>query len=117
MIHHNAVQIVQPDLFYYGGFIRAIRVARMAAQANMTCTPHISGSTLGYLYVLHFASCVPNAGKHMEYKGKKDKIPFTCATSSLDLTEEGTIAVPSGPGLGIVIDPEYIQDAEQVTQS
>lgn len=117
MIHHNAVQIVQPDLFYNGGFIRAIRVARMAAMANITCTPHMSGSTLGYLYVLHFASCVPNAGKHMEYKGRKDKIPYTCATSSLKLNKEGTITVPSGPGLGVVIDPEYIKDAKQVTRS
>ncbi len=53
----------------------------------------------------------------MEYKGRKDKIPYTCATSSLELTEEGTITVPSGPGLGVVIDPDYIKDAEQVTQS
>ncbi|MCH9022536.1 MAG: mandelate racemase/muconate lactonizing enzyme family protein [Planctomycetes bacterium] len=115
MIHHGAVQIVQPDLFYYGGFVRAIRVARMAEAAGMKCTPHMSGSTLGYLYVLHFSSCVPNAGEHMEYKGKKDKIPFTC-DSSLTLNDNGTITIPSGAGLGIVIDPEFIKKSVRVTQ-
>ncbi len=115
MIENNAVQIVQPDLFYFGGFVRSIRVARMAAQAQMLCTPHMSGSTLGYLYVLHFASCVPNAGQHMEYKGKKDRIPYSCATSSLELNEAGKIPVPTGPGLGVEIDPQYIKSSVRVT--
>lgn len=109
MIENRAVDIVQPDLFYFGGFVRSIRVARMAAAAGMKCTPHMSGTTLGYLYVLHFATCVPNAGAHMEYKGKKDKVPFHCATSTLRPNQEGIIGVPSGPGLGIEIEPEFIK--------
>ncbi len=113
MINNNAVQIVQPDLFYYGGFVRAIRVARMAEEAGMICIPHMSGTTLGYLYVLHFASCVPNAGKYMEYKGKNDRIPYTCDTSTLEC-KNGIVRVPAGPGLGIKIDPEFIKNSDKV---
>ena len=115
MVEHQAVQIVQPDLFYFGGFVRSIRVARMAAAAGMQCIPHMSGVPLGYLYILHFASCVPNAGEHMEYKGKQNAIPFVCDSSSLDLKPSGTITAPSGPGLGIIIEKEFIERAKIVS--
>ena len=38
-IANRGVDIVQPDLHYYGGFIRSMRVARMAHEAGMLCTP------------------------------------------------------------------------------
>jgi L-alanine-DL-glutamate epimerase-like enolase superfamily enzyme len=113
MIHNNAVQIVQPDLFYFGGFIRSVRVANMAAAAGMECTPHISGSSVGYLYVIHFASFVPNAGEFMEYKGKSEKMPIHCETSTL-ICKDGIVRVPTGPGFGIAIDPDFVNQATVV---
>lgn len=114
MIKNNAVQVVQPDLIYYGGFIRSIRVARMAAEAGMSCIPHMSGVGVGYLYVTHFASFIPNADLHMEYKGRSEKIPVYCDTSSLE-SENGKLRVPTGPGFGITIDPEYIKKSQLIT--
>jgi L-alanine-DL-glutamate epimerase-like enolase superfamily enzyme len=43
MIANQGVDIVQPDLHYYGGMIRSIRVARMAQVVKMPTTVHISG--------------------------------------------------------------------------
>jgi L-alanine-DL-glutamate epimerase-like enolase superfamily enzyme len=108
MIEHRGVDVVQPDLFYFGGFIRSIRVARMAAAAGLPCTPHMSGGGLGYLYVAHFASCVPNAGPHQEFKGTDDTLPVASDTSSLRCVG-GTLKVPTGPGLGVTIDPAYVR--------
>ena len=51
-IEHRGLDIVQPDLHYGGGFIRATKVARMAAAAGMSVVPHMSGGGLGYLDVL-----------------------------------------------------------------
>jgi L-alanine-DL-glutamate epimerase-like enolase superfamily enzyme len=110
MIEHRAVDVVQPDIFYFGGFIRSLRVARMAAAAGMPCTPHMSGGGLGYLYVAHFASCVPNAGPFQEYKGRGDSLPVSSDTSSLR-SEKGLLRVPSGPGLGVTIDPAFVGKA------
>ena len=67
-----ACDIVQPDLHYGGGFIRATQVARMAAAAGMPVMPHMSGGGLGYLDVVHFASFTPNIGPFMEFKGNTD---------------------------------------------
>jgi L-alanine-DL-glutamate epimerase-like enolase superfamily enzyme len=68
-IANRGLDIVQPDLHYGGGFIRATQVARMAAAAGMPVIPHMSGGGLGYLDVVHFASFTPNIGPFMEFKG------------------------------------------------
>src|SRR5262245_19115535 len=108
MIENDCVQIVQPDLLYFGGLIRSVKVARMAAAAGIDCTAHMSGGGLGYLYVAHFASCVPNCGPHQEYKGEGSTTPVVCDTSSLK-SENGVLKIPSGPGLGIQLDPEFVK--------
>jgi L-alanine-DL-glutamate epimerase-like enolase superfamily enzyme len=113
MIEQRCVDIVQPDLLYFGGFVRSIRVARMAAAAGMACTPHMSGGGLGYLYVAHFASCVPNAGPFQEYKGRDDSLPVSSDTSPLT-SVKGMLKVPTGPGLGITIDPAFVRKATLV---
>lgn len=107
LMNNRALQIVQPDIFYFGGMLRSTRVARHAASLGMTCTPHISGSGLGYVYMLHFVSTLTNAGPYHEFKGMNNKIPLHCDTSTL-ASEGGAVTVPTGPGLGVNIDPEYI---------
>jgi L-alanine-DL-glutamate epimerase-like enolase superfamily enzyme len=106
LIANDALDIVQPDMFYFGGMVRSMKVARMAHAFNKPCTPHISDG-LGYLYMMHFVSALPNAGPYHEFKGFNKTLPFTCGTSKL-ISENGEIAVPTGPGLGIEIDPAYI---------
>jgi len=107
LIANDVLQIVQPDMFYFGGMIRSMKVARMALAFGKQCTPHISGSGLGYLYMMHFVSAIPNAGPYQEFKGFNSELPFECKTSSL-LSDNGVVTVPTGAGLGIEIDPEYI---------
>jgi len=112
VIAHRAVDIVQPDLHYGGGFIRATQVARMAAAAGMPVVPHMSGGGLGYVDVVQFASFTPNAGPFMEFKGNAG-LPVACATSSLK-AEGGVVRAPSGPGLGVTVDPEFVKQARRV---
>jgi len=102
MIHNDAVQVVQPDLHYYGGFLRATRVARMAAKAGMSIVPHMSGEGVGCVDVLQFTSFTPNVGPFQEYKGSLEQIG-SWYDPPLRL-KDGTINVPTGPGLGIVAD-------------
>lgn len=107
LIGNNALQVVQPDIFYFGGMVRSMKVARMGAHYDKLCVPHISGSGLGYLYMMHYVSAVPNAGPYHEFKGFNNEIPLECPTSDLQ-SHGGTVKVPTGPGLGVNIDPEYI---------
>lgn len=111
LIANRALDIVQPDIFYFGGMIRSIKVARMAELFGMPCTPHISGSGLGYLYMMHFVSVIPNPGQFHEFKGFNKEIPLQCETSDLN-SDGGIVSVPTGPGSGIEIDPDFIAKHE-----
>ncbi|MFZ5926771.1 MAG: mandelate racemase/muconate lactonizing enzyme family protein [Acidobacteriota bacterium] len=114
IIETGTAQVIQPDLLYGGGMMRAVKVARMANAAGLPCTPHMSGGGLGYLYVAHFASCVENPGPHQEYKGSEDTLPVECSTSTLK-SEDGMLTVPSGPGLGVEVEGAVWKRAERVT--
>jgi len=113
LIAHDGLQIVQPDNYYFGGMIRSMKVARMAQAFGKDCTPHMSGGGLGYLYMMHFVSALPNACPHHEFKGLRTNVQFECKTSPLTVVD-GKIKVPTGPGLGADIDPNYIQKHQPV---
>lgn len=105
----DAIQIVQPDLIYFGGLIRAMRVARMAEVLGRKCVPHISGRGLGSLYVTHFASLLPNTTDYQEYKGDPDPVPYeVTGKGGRFVAVDGRLAVPEAPGLGITFDPDYL---------
>jgi L-alanine-DL-glutamate epimerase-like enolase superfamily enzyme len=113
LIANDALQIVQPDNYYFGGMIRSLKVARMAQALGKNCTPHMSGGGLGFLYMMHFVSVLENAMPHHEFKGLKTNVQFHCSSSPLRVVE-GKIKVPTGPGLGVDLDPEYVSKHQSV---
>ncbi len=112
MIANQAVQIVQPDLHYFGGYIRATKVARMAAEAGMPITVHMSGGGTGFVEMLNFNSFTPNIGQYHEYKGDIETVG-QWYDPPLEL-KDGQINVPVGPGMGINTEPEFLKDAKRV---
>jgi len=111
-IRNHVVDIVQPDLYYYGGMIRSRRVARMADVANMATTVHLSGG-FGFVYSLHFASCTPKIGPWQEYK-KGVETYGQWFDPPLKIVD-GAITIPQGPGVGIA-DPKEILKGATVVQ-
>lgn len=108
-IRDQVADIVQPDLFYYGGLIRSLRVARMADLRGMSTIPHISGG-FGFVYMLHFAACVKDIGGWQEYKDgvKAYGSWFSPALKIVD----GALTVPTGSGVGIADPDEVLKGAE-----
>ncbi|HEX2855530.1 MAG TPA: mandelate racemase/muconate lactonizing enzyme family protein [Opitutaceae bacterium] len=107
LIANDALDIVQADVYYFGGLIRSMKVARMAQAMGKLHVPHISGG-MGYLYMIHFVSVIPNAGPYHEFKGLDRALKYECKTSDL-LTTGGEVTVPTSPGSGIEIDPDYLK--------
>ena len=107
------MQIPQPDLFYYGGLIRSLRVAKMAEAKGLDCTPHISGGGLGFLYMGVYAACCPNPGPHQEYKGLHRDFPWESTGDPIKVAD-GTMTAPTGTGIGVKVDPDYLKKARQV---
>ena len=114
LVANGGLSIVQPDMFYFGGMIRCVQIARMANAFGKQCIPHISSTGLGYVYMMHFVSSIPNSGPYHEFKEFNNELPYHCATSSLRSDSEGVIKVPSGPGFGVEIDPDFLKRCEVV---
>lgn len=106
LLANEGLDVVQPDHYYFGGMIRSLKVARMGHAMGKKCIPHLSGGC-GFIYMLHLVSAMPNAGAHIEFKGYEN-MPLECETSSLRL-KDGKIKVPTGPGIGVDIDPDYVK--------
>jgi len=114
LIGNRAFQVIMPDLFYNGGMIRSMKVARMAEAAGIRTSPHISGGGLGFLYLIHMVSACPNADKYHEFKMFQTRdpngttIPIESKAGPFE-SIDGKIKAPEGSGLGIIIDPDYIK--------
>lgn len=114
LIGNEVFQILQPDLFYFGGMTRTMQVANMVEAAGLQITPHISGGGFGFLYMLHMVSVCPAAYKYHEFKmfetrdANGDIIPIESKGEPFE-SINGRIKPPTGSGLGVRIDPDYIK--------
>jgi len=113
MIENKAIDVVQPDLNYNGGFIRAARVARMARKANMWICPHNTQTGAASVNILHFAASTPNIGPWMEYVSRGPAKKESWYTPNFEI-RNGVIPLPTGPGFGLEFDPEFVKKATVV---
>ena len=99
---------------------RTMKVARMAEKAGLKITPHISVGGLGFLYMLHMVSVCPAAEKYHEFKLFQTKdangtlIPIESKTEKFE-SKNGIIKIPTGSGLGVHIDPDYIKTHKSIS--
>ena len=114
MIELPAVDIVQPDVCYVGGMLRAMKVAAMAAEAGLPCTPHCANLSMVTLFTMHLLRTIPNAGKYLEFSiegvdyypwqdGLFVESPFTVT--------DGKVTVSDQPGWGVEISPAWLDGA------
>jgi L-alanine-DL-glutamate epimerase-like enolase superfamily enzyme len=111
MIRMNAVDVVQPDVCYIGGFTRALRVAQMAQQAGKPVVPHSANLSMVSLFTLHLLAAIPNAGPYMEFTVEWDDSlnqPFYHPKLKV---EDSRVKIPENPGWGVEIDPEWLRSA------
>ncbi|MGJ5818080.1 mandelate racemase/muconate lactonizing enzyme family protein [Paludibaculum fermentans] len=113
LMANDGLDIVQPDNYYFGGLIRSMKVARMAAACGRTIVPHMSGGGLGFLYDIQFVSAAPNAGEHHEFKSFKTHVKYECKTAPMKVVN-GKIKVPTAPGFGADLDPDWVKKHEPV---
>jgi L-alanine-DL-glutamate epimerase-like enolase superfamily enzyme len=111
MIRDRALDIVQPDMNYNGGLIRACKVAKMAEAVGIPVIPHSPQPMPQAAYVLQFASRTPNFGPHFEYPARLPKKAPDWFTPDLTI-ENGVVPVPPGPGFGVRFDPALLKKAE-----
>lgn len=115
MIRERVVDMIQPDLMYNGGLIRALRVAQMAQEAGMRVTPHSPKHNPELATLVQFAALVRHTGPFLEFPAR----PVTYEdwyAPHFTVEEGGFLQVPTGPGLGIRYDDGIWAKAESVAK-
>ncbi len=115
MIEEHVVDIVQPDICYIGGLSRALKVAHMAQQHGLPCTPHCANLSLVTLFTMHFLCAIPNAGKYLEFSIEdEDYYPWQHGLYRQDPYSviDGCVTVTDAPGWGVEIHPDWLQAAQ-----
>ncbi len=112
MIDMGAVNVVQPDVCYVGGMLRAMKVAEMAADAGLPCTPHCANLSLVTLFTMHLLGAIPNAGKYLEFSIEgPDYYPWQqelFVNRPFDIVD-GKATIPDAPGWGVDINPAWLE--------
>jgi L-alanine-DL-glutamate epimerase-like enolase superfamily enzyme len=117
----RCVDIVQPDVMYMGGMNRTLRVAKMAADAGLPCTPHAANLSLVTLCTMHLLRAIPNAGKYLEFSIEgEDYYPWQQNLFVEDpyTIVDGHATVTDAPGWGVEINPAWLDKAtHQVSET
>jgi L-alanine-DL-glutamate epimerase-like enolase superfamily enzyme len=115
MLELRAVDIAQPDVCYLGGLTRTLRVARLAAAAGLPVVPHAANLSLVTVFSLHLMAAIGNPGRYLEFSIEPDSY-YPWQRELFDpalVVEDGTVAVPAGPGWGVDIRPGWLARAER----
>jgi L-alanine-DL-glutamate epimerase-like enolase superfamily enzyme len=107
-LEQRAFDIVQPDVTKVGGISEERRIARMAEDAGIRFIPHGWNTALGLASDLHLAS----ASCHTDMVEYLTGSPFIddLVESGWKLDADGMLAVPDGPGLGISLDMDAVEE-------
>ena len=87
MIRQRVADIVQPDLFYYGGLIRSIRVARMAAVHESA----LHGASVGRIWVRVLAALRGRDAEHRSLAGVQARASKPTASGSIRRCRSSTV--------------------------
>jgi L-alanine-DL-glutamate epimerase-like enolase superfamily enzyme len=103
-IEQGALDIVQPDCSKCGGLSEARRIGWAAYDHNIALIPHGWNNAVGLAADLALVSSLP-LSRYVEYLTPTPLIDEIVATPFV-LDADGCLPIPTGPGLGIELDPD-----------
>ena len=100
----KAAAVLQPDIRHCGGILEMRRIAAYAEVHYIALAPHSAADAVGVAASLQAMAATPNF-LIQEFGGGTGEGLFTEPLRF----EDGFVALPEGPGLGIEIDPEGLE--------
>jgi L-alanine-DL-glutamate epimerase-like enolase superfamily enzyme len=108
LITRGAVDIVQPDIAWTGGFSEGRRIAALAQAHHLMVAPHAFGGAVLLAASLHFAASIPN-GLVLEFDQNPNGLRDELLKEPMGADGDGMIRLPERPGLGIELDPAAVE--------
>ena len=108
LITRGAVDIVQPDLAWSGGFSECRRIAALAQAHHRMVAPHAFASAVLLAASLHFIASIPN-GLVLEFDQNPNGLRDELLKEPIRVDDDGMITLTGRPGLGIELDPKAVE--------
>jgi galactonate dehydratase len=113
----GAVDIIQPDVSHAGGITEVRKIAAMAEAYDIAVAPHCPLGPLALASCLQVAACSPNVAIQEMSLGIHYNVGadlFTYCRDKQQLTpQDGYLAIPTGPGLGVDIDEDAVRESNK----
>jgi len=106
-IETRAVDVIQPDLTKCGGLSEGRRLAWMAYDHGVLLVPHGWNTAIGVAADLALCAAMPVA-RWVEFQ---TGVPYIeeLLSPPFKLDADGMLPVPTGPGLGITLNPDAVE--------
>jgi L-alanine-DL-glutamate epimerase-like enolase superfamily enzyme len=108
LIERGHVDLVQPDVTRCGGISEWLRIAEVAREHGVETVPHAWKSGIIKAASLQCNAVIPDA-LFQEYCVAETPINQTLTKERLPVEADGTILVPTAPGIGITLDDEVVE--------
>ena len=114
LLSNRCVDIAQPDICGAGGLTECKRIAALAYAFQTNLIPHSWGTGIAFAAGLHLVSALdivpgrlrmPDAMLEMDRSESALRDNLTHPKFAL---EDGRVAVPDAPGLGVDVDPDVL---------
>ena len=108
LIERGRVDVIQPDVTRCGGITEILRIAELAHERGVACVPHAWKSGIIKAASLHVNAVLPDA-LYQEYCVAGTPLNTGLTRERFPLDQNGLVAVPHSPGLGITLDEEVVE--------
>lgn len=104
MIEAGAIDIAQPSVTKLGGISEMVRIVHLCQAKGVTVAPHSPYFGPGFIATLHIAAALIETPLIEVLWVEMEANPFDPWVRP----QQGTLAVPERPGLGVVPDPDIL---------
>jgi galactonate dehydratase len=114
VFEEGVVDIIQPDLSHAGGITECRKIAAMAEAYDVAVAPHcplgpIALAACLQLDAVSYNCFIQEQSLGIHYNASNDLLDYA-ANKDVFRYEDGYVAIPDGPGLGVEIDEEYVKE-------
>ena len=104
----RGVHVIQPDVAFCGGITVSRQVSDLCLRHHRRVVPHCFSTGINLAASLHWIASVPT-GDLIEYCLRPSPL-MRKLVKNLPPLIDGYVSVPNGPGLGIELDPDIIDE-------
>jgi galactonate dehydratase len=108
-LDNQAVDFIHPDLAFAGGITGTRKIADYAAQFRIPVALHNVGSLVLTYANAHFGASIQNFYRSESQLGRPGHYIEGMAAGSAPDVRKGLLKVPTGPGLGLEINAEFLK--------